>query len=29
MAPQFGLSSKQYAELQVIGLKVLNKLGRA
>jgi succinate-semialdehyde dehydrogenase/glutarate-semialdehyde dehydrogenase len=29
MAPQFGLSSEQYAKLQVIGLKVLNKLGRA
>jgi succinate-semialdehyde dehydrogenase/glutarate-semialdehyde dehydrogenase len=29
MAPQLGLSSEQYAKLQVIGLKVLNKLGRA
>ena len=29
LAPQFGLSSEQYAKVQVIGLKVLNKLGRA
>ncbi|WP_183094190.1 succinic semialdehyde dehydrogenase [Nocardioides stalactiti] len=29
LSPQFGLSSEQYAKVQVLGLKVLNKLGRA
>jgi succinate-semialdehyde dehydrogenase/glutarate-semialdehyde dehydrogenase len=29
LSPQFGLSSEQYAKVQVLALKVMNKLGRA
>ena len=29
LSPQFGLSAEQYAKVQVLGLRVLNKLGRA
>ncbi|KAA1427286.1 succinic semialdehyde dehydrogenase [Nocardioides antri] len=29
LSPQFGLSAEQYAKVQVLGLKMLNKLGRA
>ncbi|PWN04680.1 succinic semialdehyde dehydrogenase [Nocardioides silvaticus] len=29
LSPQFGLSSEQYAKVQVLALRVMNKLGRA